>query len=357
MPESMSRRDFLQVTAGASALGSLGFAPPGSHPAQAPLGAPATDGWFDRPMRWVQLTLVENDPGRFDPKFWLDYFRRLHADAATSERRRHRRVLPDRDAPAPSQRVARRRAIRSARSSPDAARSACASSRAPIRTRSARTSGRRIPTGSPSTATGEPRRHWANPELWVTCALGPYNFDFMDQVHREIVTKYRVDGIFANRWAPQGGDCYCVHCQQNFTRGDGARSAADHRLRRDPARRAFLEWRKARLTELWKHWDATVRAVNPDARFIPNGPPDMKTAGDARRDSVRRLSGAPRRHAAVGERPPRERVPSRSWDDGRSAASSAWASRSRIAGRTPSRASRRSASGSLKAPRTACARG
>jgi hypothetical protein len=34
------------------------------------------------------------------------------------------------------------------------------------------------------------------------------------------------------------------------------------------------------LTELWKAWDATVRAVNPDARFIPNGPPDMKTAGD-----------------------------------------------------------------------------
>ena len=40
-------------------------------------------GWFDKPMRWVQLTLVENDPGTFDPKFWLDYFRSLHADAAT----------------------------------------------------------------------------------------------------------------------------------------------------------------------------------------------------------------------------------------------------------------------------------
>ena len=27
-------------------------------------------------------------------------------------------------------------------------------------------------------------------------------------------------------------------------------------------------------------WDATVRAVNPEARFIPNGPPDLKTAGE-----------------------------------------------------------------------------
>ena len=67
-----------------------------------------------------------------------------------------------------------------------------------------------------TTAAGEPRRHWANPELWVTCALGPYNFEFMDRVNREIVTKYHVDGVFANRWAPQGGDCFCVHCEANF---------------------------------------------------------------------------------------------------------------------------------------------
>jgi Hypothetical glycosyl hydrolase 6 len=40
------------------------------------------EGWFDRPMRWAQLTLVENDPGRYDPQFWLDYFRRTRADGA-----------------------------------------------------------------------------------------------------------------------------------------------------------------------------------------------------------------------------------------------------------------------------------
>ena len=37
---------------------------------------------FDRPMRWAQLTLVEDDPGQYDPQFWLDYFERVHADAA-----------------------------------------------------------------------------------------------------------------------------------------------------------------------------------------------------------------------------------------------------------------------------------
>ena len=123
MPESMSRRDFLQVTAGASALGSLGFAPPGSHPAQAPLVAPATDGWFDRPMRWVQLTLVENDPGHFDPQFWLDYFRRLHADAATLSAGGIVAYYPT-EIPCTTAARGWARAIRSARSSPDAARSA-----------------------------------------------------------------------------------------------------------------------------------------------------------------------------------------------------------------------------------------
>src|SRR5574341_1863494 len=86
MSNSISRRTFLQVTAGASVTLGSPFESPGTAQNTSPPFA-AQDavepGWFDQPMRWVQLTLVENDPGRFDPAFWLDYFRRLHADAAT----------------------------------------------------------------------------------------------------------------------------------------------------------------------------------------------------------------------------------------------------------------------------------
>ena len=42
------------------------------------------------------------------------------------------------------------------------------------------------------------------PELWVTCALGPYNFEFMTEVTKEIVALYKVDGVFSNRWAASG---------------------------------------------------------------------------------------------------------------------------------------------------------
>jgi putative glycosyl hydrolase-like family 6 (GHL6) protein len=279
MPDPISRREFLHVTAAAGAIGSLGFTSPAGQSRQAPGAVASTDGgWFDRPMRWVQLTLVENDPGRFDPAFWLDYFRRLHADAATlsaggivayypTEVALHHRSTSLGNTDPFGTLVTGCRALDMnvvARVDPHAVRDEVRQAH---------------PDWISTTAAGEPRRHWANPELWVTCALGPYNFEFMDRVNREIVTKYDVDGIFANRWAPQGGDCFCVHCEANFKAATG-RGLPRTTDRRDPARRAFLEWRVARLTELWKHWDAGVRGIRSAARFIPNGPPDMKTAAE-----------------------------------------------------------------------------
>ncbi len=44
---------------------------------------------------------------------------------------------------------------------------------------------------------GKKRRHWANPELYVTCALGPFNFDFMTKVNGEIMDLYKPEAIFS----------------------------------------------------------------------------------------------------------------------------------------------------------------
>jgi hypothetical protein len=272
MPDPISRREFLQVSAAAGAFASVGFAGVPAPPQTPP------QGWFDRPMRWVQLTLVENDPGRFDPQFWLDYFKRLHADAATLS-------AGGIVAYYPTQVPLHHRSAWLGDSDPFGAlvtgcRAQDMNVVARVDPHAVRDEVRQAhPDWIAVQADGQPRRHWANPELWVTCALGPYNFEFMDRVNREIVEKYGVDGVFANRWAPQGGDCYCVHCQENFRRASG-RELPRTADRRDPARRAFVEWRIARLTELWKHWDASIRSVRAAARFIPNGPPDMKTAAE-----------------------------------------------------------------------------
>jgi len=61
----------------AGAIVALGEASPGL----AAFSSDKAPSWVDRPMRWAQLTLVEDDPGKFDVSFWLDYFRRTHSDA------------------------------------------------------------------------------------------------------------------------------------------------------------------------------------------------------------------------------------------------------------------------------------
>src|SRR5574341_2273386 len=77
-----SRREFIQHSATmlvSAAVSQLAHAPPLTF-AAAPVSQ--TTSWYDRPMRWAQLTLVEDDPGQYAPAFWLDYFKRTHSDAA-----------------------------------------------------------------------------------------------------------------------------------------------------------------------------------------------------------------------------------------------------------------------------------
>jgi hypothetical protein len=96
---------------------------------------------------------------------------------------------------------------------------------------------------------GQPRKHWAMPELWVTCALGPYNFEYMPQVLREIAGRYPVDGIFANRWEGHG-QCWCATCK--------------------PHEANYRAWREERLFQVQKLWDAEIKKVRPAAFYIPN---------------------------------------------------------------------------------------
>ena len=54
----------------------------------------------------------------------------------------------------------------------------------------------------------------------------------------------------------------------------------------NPARRAYMEWKQARLFELCAVWNKAIRAINPAASFIPNSGGgalselDMKTIGE-----------------------------------------------------------------------------
>ncbi len=260
---AISRRAFLQSTAlagGVAAIGDLVAASAAEGPTKAPT-------WIDRPMRWAQLTLVEDNPGKFDLKFWLDYFERTHSDAVclsaggcvayypTKIALHHRSQWlaesdPFGDLVAGCRKLGM---VVIARTDPHATYDDVCQAH---------------PEWIAVGADGKKRRHWASPEMWVTSASGPYNFGFMTEVTKEIVSLYPVDGIFINRW-DGSGMCYCDHCRENF------KAATGHELPRtanpqDPARHAYIFWRQQRLFDLWRLWDAEVRKIRPDACVIPN---------------------------------------------------------------------------------------
>jgi hypothetical protein len=240
-------------------------------------------GWYDRPMRWAQLAFVEDDPGNYDQTFWLDYFRRIHADGAclsaggcvafypTKIPLHYRsKWLGNTDPFGDLVKGCRQLGMNViARTDPHAVH-------------------RDVYDAHPDwiavDAGGKKRHHWSDKELWVTCALGPYNFDYMTRVTEEIVTNYRVDGIFSNRWSGSGM-CYCEHCRDNFR----AASGMDLPRTRDPqdkARREYILWREKTLFDLWRLWDSKIKAINPGAAYLANAGGgalselDMKTIGD-----------------------------------------------------------------------------
>jgi len=265
---SMRRREFLK-TAGAAgatvAFGKLPWSPAaGAAASAAPVPQPS---WVDKPMRWAQLTLVEDDPGKFDPRFWLDYFARTRSDAVclsaggcvayypTNVPFHHRSAwLGDRDVFGDL--VAGCRALGMvvvARTDPHATYDDVQAAH---------------PEWIAVGADGKPRRHWASPEMWVTCGLGPYNFEFMTDVKREIMSRYKVDAIFINRW-DGSGMCYCEQCQRSFRDASGLDLPRTSDPQ-DPSQRAYILWRQQRLFDLWRLWDGEVRRINADSCVIPN---------------------------------------------------------------------------------------
>ena len=193
-------------------------------------------------MRWGQLTLVEDDPVTV---------RRASSGSTTSSGRtcdavclsaggcvayyptdvplHHRSALAGHGDPF-GELVAGCRPARDGRDRAD--RSA---RRPPARVRRATRTGSRSTRTATGVATGP------SAGAWVTCALGPYNFEYMTEVNAEIMARYDVDGIFSNRWTGSGM-CYCDalparisgtacgHGAAAHDRSAGSRSPGLHRL-------------------------------------------------------------------------------------------------------------------------------
>ncbi|HWU17644.1 MAG TPA: alpha-amylase family protein [Devosia sp.] len=223
--------------------------------------------WYKSATRWTQLTLVEDDPIRFDPQYWIDIFKRTHSNATCLSAGGYIAYYPSKiphhyvskflgETDPFGQLVDGARQLGMhvmARVDPHAIHQDAADAH---------------PEWVMVDKDGNRMRHWAFPDVWVTCAYSDYNFKFMPEVLREITAYYDIDAIFANRW--QGhGICYCDACKSNFKAASGLelpRSSDSE----DPSWRAWNDWRRDVLTRLVVEWDAVMKAIKPHTSFIPN---------------------------------------------------------------------------------------
>jgi hypothetical protein len=283
-----TRRDFLKTSALAGALAASGQLPLRAHRGALHQQL-SVEGWADRPMRWANLTFVDNDPIDVDLDWWMDFYKRNHFDGLVLSIGGYIAYYPSkvpfhyvspwlkgRDLIAET--IDRARAQGMAvigRVDPHAVRQELADAH---------------PDWLRRDEEGKPYSHWIMPELFITCAFGPMNWTFMPQIIEEIMTNYKIDGLFANRWNGSGM-CYCEHCARQFREATGFELPRSHRsepaspgsdgidwhLQTDnPAARAYVHWRRQKLLDLWDHWDAIVRRHNPHARFIPNMGPGLR---------------------------------------------------------------------------------
>ena len=224
--------------------------------------------YLDRAMRFAQLTICEGDIGHFDPDRWLKYLDECHVDGLVlgsggymayhdTEIPYHYRVRDPKHEDLFGYMVTEVRKKGYA--------VICRTDSHAIHEDAFRAH----PEWAAVTRDGKPRRHWSFPEVYVSCPLGDYGFDFMKKVHGELAAKYDMDAIFCNRW-PGSGVCYCASCRKNFYEFCGRDIPLDFSDPSDETVRLYRKWHENRAFELCRCWDEEIIRNNPRMRFVPN---------------------------------------------------------------------------------------
>ncbi|MFM5918480.1 MAG: beta-galactosidase trimerization domain-containing protein [Novosphingobium sp.] len=258
--------DRRQALAGMTLLGAAsGSAPLFASRAE----AAAAPDWVWQPMRWMQINFTEDDPGRFDPGMWLDFMRRSKVQGVClgaggilafypTKVPFHQRskYLGDLDIFGDMAKACKAMGMRVlARVDPSVMRADALAAH---------------PEWVARSATGEPRKHPADPSLYLTCPNGAVSFDWLPQIIREIAATYPVDGIFGNRWSGGlVGVCYCETCKTEFRAASGLALPVTAFNRQDPAARAYGAWSDEKRFAQMRCYTDAIRAINPEGLFAP----------------------------------------------------------------------------------------
>lgn len=223
-------------------------------------------GWEKEPMRWFQLAFTEDDPGKFDPDFWMDYFRKIGADGVCLSAGGGIAFYPTKI--------------------PYHGLSANMAGQDPFGMMATRCAAEGIRvlaridphvmhadafTAHPEWALRLPdggvRQYEMVPDLYLTCSFGPYSTEFLPKVFDEVARLYPVDGFFGNRWKSLN-ICYCETCRRLYREATGGELPATNDPKYREAR-AWARWSESRMLHIVDLWGQVIRQVRPNAFFTP----------------------------------------------------------------------------------------
>jgi hypothetical protein len=116
-----------------------------------------------------------------------------------------------------------------------------------------------IPIGSRWTPPASPFRAG---DQFITCINSPYYDEYIPDIFREIIERYRPEGFTDNSWSGLGRNsiCHCENCARKF------REKTRQPLPRgknwdDPVYREWIQWSYARRLDVWDLNNRVTRAA------------------------------------------------------------------------------------------------
>ena len=214
--------------------------------------------WYRRALRWGQTNITEMDPARYDVAWWRQHWKRTRVQGVIinaggifayypSKFALHHRpaALGDRDLFGELCRAAHEDGLFVF------ARMDSNRAHEPLY--------RAHPDWFAVDAEGKPYRAG---ETYISCINSPYYDEWIPDILREIIERYRPEGITDNSWAGlgRGSICHCANCRRQF------QQKAAHALPReknwdDRVYREWIRWNYARRIEVWELNNRTTQAA------------------------------------------------------------------------------------------------
>ncbi|MGD0498410.1 MAG: alpha-amylase family protein [Bryobacteraceae bacterium] len=247
----VTRRTFLQTTAGASALAGQ-------------TGAPAP--WYKRVCRWGQTNIAEKDPVQYDIPWWREYWKRTEVQGVIVNAGGIVAYYPSKF---PLQH--RAEFLNGRDLFGELAQAAHADGLAVLArmdsNRTAEDFFQAHPDWFARDASGAVIRA---ADKFVTCVNSPYYDEYLPGILTEIIERSHPEGVTDNSWSGLSRDtpCYCENCKRKFREKTGQEIPAGRNWN-EAAYRQWIEWNYARRIEIWDLNNRVTKAAGgPDCLWI-----------------------------------------------------------------------------------------